>query len=92
MFDMLEFLGGLFWGFVGLFRRAATPQAKRLQKVGIASLAAWVCSWGATLLVAEEWRFTLFLMGVAFMAIFVFCGYLRLEETGKGKKRQGEEV
>jgi hypothetical protein len=90
MIDLLYFLGDLLWGFVGLFREATTHRAKRYRLVGLVCLVSWVVVWGIAGFIPETWRLVLFLVGVALFTACVFCGYMRLGESGERRNKRGK--
>jgi hypothetical protein len=92
MLDLLYFLSDLLWGLVGLFREATTHRAKRYRLVGLVCLISWLVVWGLAWFIPEEWQFVPFLAGVALFTVGVFCGYMRLGESGerRNRRRKGE--
>jgi hypothetical protein len=82
MMELFFFLGDLASGLVGLFRKSTARRARQYRLIGVAIFVGWLAIWAVASFGPEGWRLALFLVGTLLMAIAMFCGYMRLAESG----------
>jgi hypothetical protein len=89
--ELFSFLGDLAWGLVGLFRKSSARRARQYRLIGVAMFVGWLATWAVGSFGPERWRLALFLVGTVLMAIAMFCGYMRLAESGpRGQSQLGK--
>jgi hypothetical protein len=88
--ELLLFVGDLFWGLVGLFRKSTAPRATPYQVTGVVLLAGCIGAWATALCGPEEWQVGLLVIGALLLPAAIFCGYMRLGDGDSSKRQKGK--